>query len=237
MSHTPSSTDAVEVFMKSWRLYQDIIEHNYMFHREISAAARAAIDSFEPGKPLRVIDLGCGDASMALPFLNPDRVILYKGCDLSQPALDIARTQLTDLGIAHRLVCDDMRTFVTEQPTASADVVIASYALHHLNATDKQQLVREVIRTLVPGGRFLLIDIFREPDEDRVNYMKHYTNQVRNTWVGLSQESQALVINHATEFDFPEHPDFYQTHWQKAGFIPGQLIVKHTWHQAWAFTR
>lgn len=237
MSHTASNTNAVEVFMKTWRVYQDIIEQNYMFHREISAAARAAIDSFEPGKPLRFLDLGCGDASMALPLLSPDRISLYQGCDLSQPALDIARTQLTDLGIVHRLVCDDMRTFVSEQPTASADIVIASYALHHLNATDKQQLIREVIRTLAPGGQFLLIDIFREPNEDRANYMKHYMSQVRDTWVGLSPESQDLVINHATEFDFPEYPDFYQTHWQKAGFMSGQRIAKHTWHQAWAFTR
>ena len=237
MSNTPSSTDAVEVFLKSWRVYQEVIQHNYMFHREISAATRAALECFEPGKALRILDLGCGDASMALPLLSPERIALYQGCDLSQPALDIARTQLNARGIAHQLVCDDMRTFIAEQPTASADVVIASYAIHHLNATDKQQLVREVIRTLVPGGQFLLIDIFREPTEDRSNYMKHYMGQVRDTWVGLSPESQSLIINHATEFDFPEHPDFYQTHWQKAGFISGQQIAKHTWHQAWSFTR
>lgn len=237
MPNASLHSDPTEIFLKSWQVYQEIIDHNYMFHREISAATRTEIERVEPAKPLRLIDLGCGDASMALPLLNPDRIALYQGCDLSQPALDIARRQLTDRHIPHRVVCDDMRTFIAEQPDASADVIIASYALHHLNATDKQQLIRDVIRTLEPGGKFLLIDIFREPSEDRASYIKHYMAAVRNTWHALNPESQSLVIDHATEFDFPEDADFYQSLWQKAGFIPGQQIAKHTWHEAWSFLR
>ena len=89
-----STTAAVDLFQKSWRVYQDIIEHNYMFHREISAACRTMLQNFQPGQRLRILDLGCGDASMVLPLLAPDRIAFYLGCDLSQPALDIADAAL-----------------------------------------------------------------------------------------------------------------------------------------------
>ncbi|MFW9611066.1 MAG: hypothetical protein ACMV0J_02575 [Fluviibacter sp.] len=69
-----STTAAVDLFQKSWRVYQDIIEHNYMFHREISAACRTMLQHFQPGQRLRILDLGCGDASMVLPLLAPDRI-------------------------------------------------------------------------------------------------------------------------------------------------------------------
>lgn len=237
MSSVAAPTDAIEIFLKSWNVYQDIIRHNYMFHREISEATHTTLRSLPPLPALRVLDLGCGDASMALPLLSESSTTAYVGCDLSQPALDIAHTQLAKRNIPHRLYCEDMLRFTAEQSEASVDLVIASYAIHHLNATDKQQLIRKITRVLAPGGRFVLVDIFREPDEDRADYIKNYMGVLRQSWSALSNDDQTLVINHATEYDFPEPSSFYQTHCQKFGFSPGQRIAKHTWHEAWIFTR
>lgn len=236
MSNAVASSEAIEIFLKSWNVYQDIIRHNYMFHREISKAVHATLLSLSTAPALRLLDLGCGDASMALPLLVDSSITAYIGCDLSQPALDIAHTQLAEHKIPHRLYCEDMLRFTAEQAEASIDLVIASYAIHHLNATDKQQLIREIARVLVPGGRFVLIDIFREPEEDRVDYIKHYMGTLRQSWSALSDDAQSLVVNHATEYDFPEPSSFYQTHCQKFGFTPGQRVAKHTWHEAWIFT-
>jgi len=237
MAANTHTSPAVELFLKSWRLYQEIIEHNYMFHEQISLAAKEALEEFASNKRLRIVDLGCGDASMVLPLLSPKFIASYAGCDLSQPALAIAKPKLSEQGISHRLYCDDMRQFISNESDNNADVLIASYAIHHLNAIDKQHLIREIFRVLAPGGMFILIDIFREPGEDRAAYIRNYMSAVRQRWLNLSAESQSLVINHATEYDFPELPDFYQAYCKKAGLTAGQRLAKHTWHEAWVFTK
>ena len=234
----PSPTpNPVEIFMKSWQVYQTIIEHNYMYHRELSDAASEALRHVKPGQPLRLLDLGCGDASMVIPLLSEARVELYTGCDLSQPALDIAKAQLQNKKIPHRLLCDDMVRITEEQADASIDLVFSSYAIHHLNAIDKERTLREIARILSPGGCFLLIDIFREPDEDRAAYMDHYIGALRKGWHHLTEDARHLVVNHATEFDYPETPEFYATLCLKFGFAPGKRLDKHTWHEAWTFTK
>lgn len=235
MSAPHLTSNSVELFLKSWRVYQEIIAHNYMFHHEISAAVRTIFSDLNPNQSLHVLDLGCGDASMALPLLECGRVASYVGCDLSQPALDIAHKQLDLQKITHKLICEDMLRVAKEQPTASFDVVFSSYAIHHLNAIDKQRMIAEIGRILSPGGYFVLIDIFREPREDRPAYMRHYMGDVQAKWTKLSQESRDLVVNHATEYDYPEHPMFYNIQCSKVGFAPGQQLAKHTWHEAWVF--
>lgn len=232
-----STTAAVDLFQKSWRVYQDIIEHNYMFHREISAACRTMLQNFQPGQRLRILDLGCGDASMVFPLLAPDRIAFYLGCDLSQPALDIADAALETEQIPHNLICDDMLRMAANQADASADIVFSSYAIHHLQSAQKECMLREIERVLAPGGRFVLIDIFREPSEDRAAYLNNYLSVLRSHWKQLAPEAMDLVIAHATTFDFPEHPDFYHAQTSKYGLAAGQCLTKQTWHEAWCYTK
>ena len=231
-----SLSNPVEIFMKSWRLYQDIIEHNYMFHQEITQAVSDELSRFKAGSTLRILDMGCGDASMALPLVLPTRITRYIGCDLSQPALNIAHRQLSSNHISHQLICDDMLHVAAEQPEDSFDLIISSYAIHHLNATQKEKIVQDIARMLTPDGCFVLIDIFREPTEDRAAYIRNYMGRLRESWTKLATESQAIVIDHATNYDFPEHPYFYTSICQKHGLSSGKQLVKHTWHQAWLFT-
>lgn len=237
MTMTAPAEDATSLFLKSWRVYQEIIEHNYMFHREISAAAHAALEDYNPDQKLNVIDLGCGDASMALPLLSTERIARYIGCDLSQPALDIAKGKLAKLDVPYRVYCDDMLNVMTKQPDASAHLMLASYAIHHLNANDKQRIIREIARVLSPGGILLLIDIFREPEEERIDYMTNYMAAIRKTWKVLSKEAQALVIDHATQYDFPELAKFYEAICAKHSLHQAQRLAKHTWHEAWVFKK
>lgn len=227
---------ATELFLKSWRVYQDIIQHNYMFHREIAAACHAILENIKPNQKLRVLDLGCGDASMALPLIDAKRIANYIGCDLSQPALDIAHQQLTASSIPHQLICDDMLRVATEQPNNSIDLVISSYAIHHLDETQKRQILQDIARLLIDNGSFVLIDIFREPTEDRLTYIHNYMTNLRSRWNKLSSEAQELVVKHATNYDFPETTHFYDTLCQQLGLSPGMRLSKHTWHEAWCFT-
>ena len=237
MQHANIDQAAVEVFLKSWQLYQQIIENNYMFHREISDAVRDSLISFRPNKKLSILDLGCGDGSMTLRLLPPERIGSYIACDLSQPALEIAHRQIDALAISAKLICDDMLNVASEQPDQSLDLVFSSYAIHHLSANNKQLLIEQISRALTPDGRFVLIDIFREPSEDRAAYMRHYMGRIRESWTNLTVESQALVVNHATEYDYPEPPEFFHVQCIKAGLGNAQALAKNTWHEAWIYAK
>lgn len=228
---------AVEVFLKSWRVYQDIVAQNYMFHREISDSVRTKLANFQTHEKLRILDLGCGDGSMTLPLVSANRIASYIGCDLSKPALDIAQERIDILGAPAKLLCDNMLNVVREQSDNSLDLVYSSYAIHHLNAIQKQQIIEDIARVLKPGGMLVLIDIFREPMEDRAAYMKHYMGHLRATWCNLSPESQDLVIDHATNYDFPETAEFYEALCQKNRLKGCVQLAKHTWHEAWAYTK
>lgn len=208
-----------------------------MFHRDISEAVQHVFHESIPGSSLRILDLGCGDASMVLPILSSQGISSYIGCDLSQPALDIARKQLETLSIKHRLVCEDMCSVISDLPDASVDMVFSSYAAHHLHTTQKQHLIAEISRVLTSAGSFILIDIFREPNETRADYMTNYMTKLNAHWIGLSAEEKKLVIDHATEFDFPEQADFYQNLCHKYGLPTEQRVAKHTWHEAWIFSK
>lgn len=210
MTNNALDHSAVEVFLKSWGVYQDVIRHNYMFHHEIAETVRSELSVMPSEQPLKVLDLGCGDGSMTLNLLPKSRILSYLGCDLSKPALDIAKEQAVNLQIDARFLCDDMLKVVEELPAGSVDLVVSSYAIHHLNAQKKEQLLQGINRVLTAAGRFVLIDIFREPSEDRAAYIRNYMSHLRHTWVNLSPEAQELIINHASEFDFPEQPSFYQ---------------------------
>ena len=230
------NSNPVELFLKSWQVYQEIIARNYMFHQEISAAVHSKLHSFKRDKELHVLDLGCGDASMTLPILGSERIASYVGCDLSRPALHIADKQLDLQKIKHKLICADMLQVVKAQTSSSIDVVFSSYAIHHLSKIEKEHLISEIARVLSSGGCFVLIDIFLEPTEDRQRYMVNYMSTIQEKWTELSQDARDLVINHATAFDFPEHPSLFDIRCTEVGFSSGQQLAKHTWHEAWIFS-
>jgi SAM-dependent methyltransferase len=111
-------------------------------------------------------------------------------------------------------VVDNMLSFVRKAATASYDLVFASLSVHHLQDSDKEQVVNEVRRILRPNGAFMLIDIFLQEDEDRDNFMKDKVAHVRNDWVELNTEQTDSVVNHVSNFDFPAKLTMYE-HWAK----------------------
>ena len=80
-------------------------------------------------------------------------------------AVDISRSMSASLaeraargGLANvSTEVSDLREF--RLPPASVDLVVSSYALHHLLDPEKQALVRQAARWLRPGGRLVIADM------------------------------------------------------------------------------
>lgn len=109
------------------------------------------------GRPgLRVIDLGCGTGQLSLP-------LVAKGCEVL--AVDVSSVMVRQLeaearrqGLS-RLECLAQPIEELALPPESADLIVSSYALHHLRDADKERLVAAAFGWLRPGGRLVLADM------------------------------------------------------------------------------
>jgi 2-polyprenyl-3-methyl-5-hydroxy-6-metoxy-1,4-benzoquinol methylase len=120
---------------------------------KVTAAVIAAA-SVAPGA--RVVDLGCGNGQVGLPLARNGANVL--AVDVS-PAMieslqaEARRQRLTRL---HGLATPIEELML---PLASVDLVVSSYALHHLRDADKARLIRSASGWLRPGGRIVIADM------------------------------------------------------------------------------
>jgi SAM-dependent methyltransferase len=113
----------------------------------------------EPGDT--VLDLGCGPGTHLVALLDANPAARFVGLDLSDPMLRSARAFLAAYGGRVELRRDDMSAASTV-PTASIDVVVSTYALHHLpSLASLRATLATARRVLKPGGRVCLLDFSR----------------------------------------------------------------------------
>lgn len=113
-----------------------------------------------PGDARRVLDLGTGGGRL-LGLLSHDRPgIVGVGLDFSKPMLQAA----------HERFADDRRITLMEHDLAEPlpalgrfDVVVSSFAIHHLEHERKRSLYGEVLDLLEPGGVFANLEHVASP--------------------------------------------------------------------------
>ena len=173
-----------------------------MQHREFGEEIRLVLDQLEPGQPLRVLDLGCGDAQQMANQLKGRLVESYTGFDLAGPALALAETNIKGLasevgleeGKMEELIASEKRDF---------NLIYSSYAIHHLADEEKKALIGEIRKKLEKQGVFILIDTFRTGNESREEYLSRYLKHWLDQWVALTLEERDLVRDHIVTYDFP----------------------------------
>lgn len=116
-------------------------------------AVLAAAD-VRPGD--RAVDLGCGTGQLALPLAQRGAQVL--AVDVSAPMIDRLRLHATERGLSG---VDALALPIEELslPAASVDLVVTSYAFHHLRDADKAKVVAAAGVWLRPGGRLIVADM------------------------------------------------------------------------------
>jgi ArsR family transcriptional regulator len=128
----------------------DEIRSLYVAESDVEAAILAAAG---PGPFRRLVDLGSGTGRM-LTLLGPHAEAAM-GLDLSQQMLNLARSRVTEAGLAGcELRHGDI--FGTRLPGEYADLVVVHQVLHYL--ADPAAAVREAARIVAPGGKLLIAD-------------------------------------------------------------------------------
>jgi ubiquinone/menaquinone biosynthesis C-methylase UbiE len=114
----------------------------------------------------RVLDVGCGTGYLTrliAPLTTPGGQVT--GLDASAPMIGYARDRAPQ---ACSYVVGEGEDL--PMPDGSFDVVISSFAVHHIAAPARAAAVREMFRVLRPGGRLLIAE-FRAPQGHAVEHL------------------------------------------------------------------
>ncbi len=209
-----------ELFNNQWALYQKILNNNYMGHGEIyDVLHQFLLGNFQ--KPFKVLELGCGDATFTAKALFDTSVVSYTGIDLSKAALEIANLNMASIQSSKSFTEGDFSELVPEllkKQQDGFDVILISFALHHLLLEQKNDIIAQLFSLLDSNGVFILIDIVRKPEEGRETYIRRYLDEVQKSWSLLTSEEYLMVENHISSNDFPETQQSLYSIGQKHNF-------------------
>jgi SAM-dependent methyltransferase len=117
-------------------------------------AAVIAVAAVQPGDV--VVDLGAGNGQVTIPLAIRGARVL--GIDVSPGMAGALRSSARRRGLDTLEVV----TLPIEElnlPAGSVDLIVSSYALHHLRDPDKAKLVQAAAGWLRPGGRIVIADM------------------------------------------------------------------------------
>lgn len=210
----------IAAFFQGWQLYQSVVQNNCMEHREIGTALRSVFESIDG--EFSVLDLGCGDSSMAIKALEGLRVSRYTGVDLTAPALEIARANFRGTYLA-TWVHANMVDYIASCDQ-QFDVIMTSFAMHHLPADIKQSLLADIAKHLTPRGQLVLVDTCCPSGMSRDETVQTYLDLIAD-WP-LSTADKATIATHMWSSDFPESEAFMEAALAAAG-LDHTPIYKH----------
>jgi putative AdoMet-dependent methyltransferase len=109
---------------------------------------------------VRLLDIGIGTGNLTGRFLRQGFHVY--GLEPSPKMREICRRKFPDIPVTDGHFLD------IPFPPASIDVIVSSYAFHHLKEEEKVQAAREMKRVLKPDGCIIIADLmFRNADERR----------------------------------------------------------------------
>jgi len=230
----PSIARVKEVF-EQWAMYDAVVQADYMRHAELVVAL--AEWAQKSGKPLRIVDLGCGDAWLATHAFREATVEQYRGVDVSDSAVERARQHVAIWPGRAEVVAGNLADFLGGLSDGSANIVLASYSLHHFLGDAKISLISECHRILAAGGTFIWIDAVRREDESRDEYIARLTHTMEHDWPALNADQRARACAHVRESDFPETGSWMHKQVEQAGFRLGSTILHDEFFDGWAFVQ
>lgn len=138
------------------RGYDVLAEIGFLGRRRGVFTRLAALSGAEQGH--QIVDVGCGTGyltRMLAPIVGREGRVT--GVDPSPAMIGHARRRSPD-NCSYQVGEGQAMPF----PDASFDIVVSSFAVHHMPVSARGTAVREMFRVLRPGGRLLIAE-FRPP--------------------------------------------------------------------------
>lgn len=129
-----------------------------------------------PGQ--RVLDLGCGTATLTIMVKQAHPTAVVIGLDGDPQVLEIGRAKAQQAGVD--ITLEEGMAYQLPYPDHSFDRVLSSLVLHHLTTEDKHRALREVARVLRPGGELHVAD-FGAPQDVWARSVSRITRHFERT--------------------------------------------------------
>jgi SAM-dependent methyltransferase len=123
---------------------------------------RLLIDQARPAPGQRVLDLGCGTATLAIQLKRRQPAAEVVGLDADPEMLGRGRSKAADAGVELQL--DEGFSNALPYPDESFDLVLSTLFFHHLDPIPKRQTIKEIARVLRRGGELHVADWGRAQD-------------------------------------------------------------------------
>lgn len=152
-----------DFFYVTDRSYDFLAEKSLPHYHEAHKMLVAAL-CFDREQELEIIDLGIGSGVTSAYILKnfPNAKII--GVDLFDEMLAEAGARLKPFGDRVTLVKSDNTDFL-KQFDHKVNAVVTAFCLHHLDEEGKKEIFKLIYDRLLPGGRFLMLDLttFEDP--------------------------------------------------------------------------
>ncbi len=133
--------------------YDPVIQ---MLMPEIAIKLRL-VEQMKIEKGHRVLDLGCGTATLAILIKKSHPDAEVTGLDGDPKILGMARSKVEKEGL--EITLDEGMAFELPYHDGTFDRVVSSLVFHHLTGENKARTFREIFRVLKPGGELHAADI------------------------------------------------------------------------------
>ena len=139
----------------------------------------------DKNEALRVLDLGCGPATLSKVILDAFPNATAVGVDFTEEMGKFAAEMMKPFG--ERFSFDQQTIEGYSYPKDSFDIVVAGLSIHHLTSEEKQEVFPKIHATLKEGGMFLMREIVKAAtDEIHSNLCRLWAEHISNS--GLDPE-------------------------------------------------
>ena len=177
---------------------------------------RRVVGEVRRAKPGRILDVATGTGDLAIAMARRIRDVQVLGVDLSEQMLAVARRTIEARGLDGRIVLD--RGDAERLAVADASVDVATVAFGVRNFGDLGAGLRELARTIKPGGKVVILEFSRPRNRVFRALYEFYSYKILPRIGGLvSRDKRAYEYLPASVGEFPA-PEEFMAMMARAGF-------------------
>ena len=177
---------------------------------------RRVVGEVRRAKPGRILDVATGTGDLAIAMARRIRDVQVLGVDLSEQMLAVARRKIEARGLDGRIVLD--RGDAERLAVADASVDVATVAFGVRNFGDLGAGLRELARTITPGGKVVILEFSRPRNRVFRALYEFYSYKILPRIGGLvSRDKRAYEYLPASVGEFPA-PEEFMGMMARAGF-------------------
>ena len=177
---------------------------------------RRVVGEVRRAKPGRILDVATGTGDLAIAMARRIRDVQVLGVDLSEQMLAVARRKIEARGLDGRIVLDQGDAERLAVADASVDVATVAFGVR--NFGDLGAGLRELARTIKPGGKVVILEFSRPRNRVFRALYEFYSYKILPRIGGLvSRDKRAYEYLPASVGEFPA-PEEFMAMMARAGF-------------------